>query len=496
MTNKQNLTHLTIAEALTGLKAKEFTATELTQAHVDRAQEMAPLNAFITTTFDQALAAAKTADTRLMKGEGRVLEGIPIGMKDLFCTKGIRTTAASRILGDFIPPYESTISQKLLDAGTITLGKTNLDEFAMGSANLTSAFGPALSPWKNDKGVHYVPGGSSGGSTAAVSSFSAMAATGTDTGGSIRQPAAFTGLVGLKPTYGRCSRYGVIAFASSLDQAGPIARTVDDTALMLQTMAGYDPMDATSVNVPVPNYLEEMKGSIKGLKIGLPTQCRLDDLRSDVSHLWDEAARVLTEAGAHVVPVELPLLKYALPTYYIIAPAEASSNLARYDGVRYGARVEGNSLDELYMNTRSAGFGPEVKRRIFVGTYVLSSGYYDAYYVRAQKVRSQMIADYKNAFSQVDLILTPSAPTPAFVMGEEPKDPVTMYMNDIFTVSANLAGLPGISIPFGLSTEKLPLGMQLIAPAFQEGLLLRAGQILYDNAQVNPLTALKEANAK
>ncbi len=496
MTDKSSLTHLTITQALEGLRTKAFSALELTQAHVDRAQETAPLNAFITTTFEQAIERAKHSDLRLAKGETRPLEGIPIGMKDLFCTKGIRTTAASKILGDFIPPYESTISQKLLEAGTISLGKTNLDEFAMGSANLTSAFGPALSPWKDGAGTHCVPGGSSGGSTAAVASFSAMAATGTDTGGSIRQPASFTGLVGLKPTYGRCSRYGVIAFASSLDQAGPITRTVEDCALMLQAMAGYDTLDATSVNVPVPDYLQEMKGSLQGLKIGLPTQCRLDDLRPDVAALWDKAADVLTQAGAHVIPIELPLLKYALPAYYIIAPAEASSNLARYDGVRYGARVEGDSLDALYMNTRSAGFGDEVKRRIFVGTYVLSSGYYDAYYVRAQKLRARMIEDFKQAFSQVDLILTPSAPTPPFVIGGEPKDPVTMYMNDIFTVSANLAGLPGISIPFGLSSEHLPLGMQLLAPAFQEGLLLRAGKVLYDNAETHPLTALKEANRK
>ena len=495
MTNQQNLTHLTLQEATHGLKTKAFTAHELVSAHVARAEETASLNAFITPTFERALAAAHASDQRIAKEDAKPLEGIPLAMKDLFCTAGVRTTAGSKILDNFIPPYESTVSQKLLEAGCITLGKANLDEFAMGSANLTSAYGPALSPWKAMSGAHCVPGGSSGGSTAAVASFSAMGATGTDTGGSIRQPAAFTGLVGMKPTYGRCSRYGVIAFASSLDQAGTLTRTVEDTALMLQAMAGYDAKDATSVNVPVPDYLTEMQGSLKGLKVGLPTQCRLEDLRADVATLWDEAAQVLREAGAEVVPVELPMLKYALPAYYIIAPAEASSNLARYDGVRYGVRVEGNSLDELYMNSRAAGFGDEVKRRIFVGTFVLSSGYYDAYYVKALKLRARMIEDFKIAFTQADLILTPSAPTPAFALGEEPKDPITMYMNDIFTVSANLAGLPGISIPFGLSTpEKLPLGLQLLAPAFQEGLLLRAGKILYQNARVNPLEALKEAN--
>jgi aspartyl-tRNA(Asn)/glutamyl-tRNA(Gln) amidotransferase subunit A len=493
MPSNKDLIFLTIQDALKGLIHKDFTAQELVEAHMSQMGATQNLNAYITQTFDQALNAAKESDVRIAQGEARPLDGIPIATKDLFCTKGVRTTAGSKILENFVPPYESTIGQKLLDAGVIILGKTNMDEFAMGSSNITSAYGPTLSPWKTPENKHCLPGGSSGGSAAAVASFSAMAATGTDTGGSIRQPAAFSGIVGVKPTYGRCSRFGVIAFASSLDQAGPLTRTVEDSALMLQHMSGFDERDPTSIHKTVPNFCDEIGRSVKGLKIGIPEECRMEGMRDDVLELWQKASQVLQEAGAIVKPISLPMLKYALPTYYIIAPAEASSNLARYDGVRFGLRVEGESLDELYMQTRAAGFGPEVKRRIITGTHVLSSGFYDAYYVKAQKLRACIIQDFQKNFTDVDMILTPSAPTPAFALGEEPKDPVTMYMNDIYTVIANLAGLPGISIPFGLSKpEGLPLGVQLIAPAFEEGLLFKAGHVLYAAAEKDPIQALRE----
>ena len=493
--NANHLVFLSITEALKGLHEKKWSSHELVQAHLERIEETQPLNAFLTVTADSALEAARHADENRAQGHAFLLEGIPIAHKDLFCTKGIRTTAASKILGSFVPPYESTVSQKLKDSGAICLGKTNLDEFAMGSTTTTSAFGPTLSPWRNGRGEPCVPGGSSGGSAAAVASFSAMGATGTDTGGSIRQPASFSGLVGLKPTYGRCSRFGIIAFASSLDQPGPLTRTVEDAALMLQSMAGYDPQDSTSINCPVPDYQKAVGQSIKGLRVGIHKECAEGGLADDVARLWQYSADVLREAGAHVCEVSLPHLSYSVPVYYIIAPAEASSNLARYDGVRYGVRVDGNNLNHMYEKTRGAGFGKEVKRRILVGTYVLSVGYYDAYYVQAQKVRQLIVQDFKKAYEQVDLLLMPTAPTAAYSLADEPKDPVTMYMNDIFTVPASLAGLPGISIPMGLSDqEKLPLGMQLVAPAFQEETLLSAGQVLFTGAQKDPVAALREIN--
>ncbi len=473
------LTHLTIAEARAGLAARQFSARELAEAHVKAVEEIRPLNAFLTETPEQALAMAAAADARLAKGEAGWLEGIPLAIKDLFCTDGVRTTAASKILGNFIPPYESTVTANLWRQGAVMLGKTNLDEFAMGSSNMTSAFGPVESPWRR-KGDNrkLVPGGSSGGSAAAVAARAAIAAIGTDTGGSIRQPGALSGIVGMKPTYGRCSRWGVVAFASSLDQPGPMTRTVRDTAIMLRAMAGHDPKDSTSVPRPVPDYEKALTGDIRGLKVGIPKEYRIDGMPAEIEALWQQGIAWMKAAGCEIRDISLPHTKYALPAYYIVAPAEASSNLARYDGVRYGLRVEGESLIDMYERTRGAGFGAEVRRRVLIGTYVLSAGYYDAYYIKAQKVRARIAEDFAQAYREVDVILTPATPGPAFAIGEKMDDPIAMYLNDVFTVPVNLSGLPGISVPAGLTADGLPLGLQLIGRAFDEETLLRAADVV------------------
>ncbi|HEY5211276.1 MAG TPA: Asp-tRNA(Asn)/Glu-tRNA(Gln) amidotransferase subunit GatA [Stellaceae bacterium] len=473
------LTRLTLVEARDGLRARQFSARELTAAHLDAMAAARSLNAFVTETPEHALAQAAASDARLARGEGGALDGVPLAIKDLFCTKDILTTACSRILDGFIPPYESTVTAKLWDAGAVMLGKTSLDEFAMGSSNATSCYGPVENPWRR-RGDNrpLVPGGSSGGSAAAVAARLALGATGTDTGGSIRQPASFCGVVGMKPTYGRCSRWGVIAFASSLDHPGPITRTVRDAALMLQTMAGHDPKDATSAPISVPDFAASLTGDIRGLRIGIPQEYRVDGMPHEIEALWRRGVEWIRDAGAEPVEISLPMTKYALATYYIIAPAEASSNLARYDGVRFGLRVPGDSLDAMYENTRAAGFGAEVKRRILIGTYVLSAGYYDAYYVRAQKIRTLIARDFQEAFTRCDAILTPTTPSPAFALGEKQDDPITMYLNDVFTVPADLAGLPAISVPAGLSDDGLPLGLHVIGRAFDEETMFRvAGAI-------------------
>jgi aspartyl-tRNA(Asn)/glutamyl-tRNA(Gln) amidotransferase subunit A len=464
------LTHMTIAEAGAALAARKISAVELAQAHNAAIAALNPrLNAYITPTPELALEQAKAADARLAAGQGGPLTGIPLAIKDLFCTAGVRTTAASRILEPFVPPYESTVTQKLLDAGAVFLGKANLDEFAMGSSNMTSGYGPVENPWKREgSDARLVPGGSSGGSAAAVAARLALGATGTDTGGSIRQPAAFTGLAGIKPTYGRCSRFGIIAFASSLDQAGPMARNVEDCAIMLQAMAGFDAKDSTSAERAVPDFGAAVRRGVKGLRIGIPAEYRVDGMSAEISALWDKGIALLREQGAEIVEISLPHTKYGLPVYYIVAPAEASSNLARYDGVRFGARVDGDDLIDMYERTRAAGFGAEVKRRIMIGTYVLSAGYYDAYYLRAQKIRALILRDFTEAFGKVDAILTPTAPSAAFGIGEKMDDPVTMYLNDVFTVPASLAGVPAMSVPAGLSAEGLPLGLQVIGRHFDE----------------------------
>ena len=475
-----NLNRLTIAQARDGLAKGDFTSAELTEAHLSAMDRHRGLNAFITETPDLARAQAQASDARRRSGTVGALEGIPLGIKDLFCTKGVRTTAASKILGDFVPPYESTVSGKLADAGALSLGKLNLDEFAMGSANITSAFGPVINPWKrqSDPNAQLVPGGSSGGSAAAIAAHLVMGATGTDTGGSIRQPAAFCGITGIKPTYGRCSRWGIVAFASSLDQAGPMARTVRDCAIMLSVMAGHDPKDSTSAPVAVPNFEAALTGDIRGLKVGIPREYRVDGVPAEIQAMWDKGAQWLRDAGAEVVDISLPATKYALATYYIIAPAECSSNLARYDGVRYGMRVEGKTLDDMYLDTRAQGFGAEVKRRIMIGTYVLSHGYYDAYYIKAQKVRRLIAMDFAKAFESVDVILTPTAPSAAFGLGEKTDDPVTMWLNDIFTIPTSMAGLPGLSLPAGLDGDGLPLGLQLIGRPFDEETVLKVADVM------------------
>jgi aspartyl-tRNA(Asn)/glutamyl-tRNA(Gln) amidotransferase subunit A len=480
-----NLTDLTIVGTRAGLDAGEFSARELAQAHIEAMAQHKTLNAFITETPDVALAAADEADARRAKGESAgPMDGIPIAMKDLFCTEGVRSTAGSHILEPFVPPYESTVSAKLKAGGSVMLGKANLDEFAMGSANITSYYGPVTNPWVAGGGDNRqrVPGGSSGGSAAAVAARIAIAATGTDTGGSIRQPASFCGIVGMKPTYGRCSRWGIVAFASSLDQAGPMTRTVEDAATMLQVMAGHDPKDSTSAPYETPNFSEKLRAGVKGMRIGVPKEYRVDGMPAEIDRVWNQGADWLRAQGAEIVDISLPHTKYALPTYYIIAPAEASSNLARYDGVRYGLRVPGKDLKEMYENTRAEGFGAEVKRRIMIGTYVLSAGYYDAYYLKAQKVRSLILKDFTDAFENVDAILTPTAPSAAFVLGEKQDDPVQMYLNDVFTVPASMAGLPAISVPGGLSDEGLPLGLHLIGKPFDEVTLFQAAQALEDVA--------------
>jgi aspartyl-tRNA(Asn)/glutamyl-tRNA(Gln) amidotransferase subunit A len=477
------LTELTMTQALAGLAKGSFSARELAEAHLAVMERHRGLNAFITETPEKALAMAGESDARRKRGEVGLLEGIPLGIKDLFCTEGVLTTAGSHILDGFKPPYESTVTAKLWQAGAAMLGKLNMDEFAMGSSNTTSYHGNVKNPWtRRGDNRDLVPGGSSGGSAAAVAARMAMAATGTDTGGSIRQPAAFCGLVGIKPTYGRCSRWGIVAFASSLDQAGPLARSVEDAALMLQVMAGHDPKDSTSVDLPVPDYRAGLGAGVKGLRIGIPREYRMDGMAAEIGALWAKGAEWLKAAGAEIVDISLPHTKYALPTYYIIAPAEASSNLARYDGVRFGLRVPGGSLDEMYENTRAAGFGAEVKRRVLIGTYVLSAGYYDAYYLKAQRLRSLILGDFTKAFEKVDAILTPATPTPAFAVGERMDDPIAMYLNDVFTVPVNLAGLPGISVPAGLSEDGLPLGLQLLGRAFDEATLFRTARTIEEAA--------------
>jgi len=489
------LTNLTMADARKALAAKEFTAIELVDAHIKQAEKAKSLNAFVTETFDLAREQAKASDARIAKGEAGAMEGLPIGMKDLFCTEGVRTTACSKILSNFVPPYESTVSGNLKKAGAVTIGKTALDEFAMGSSNMTSAFGNVENPWKrkSDPSVKLVPGGSSGGSASAIASRSVMAATGTDTGGSIRQPAAFCGIVGIKPTYGRCSRWGVVAFASSLDQAGPMTRSVRDAAIMLGAMAGHDPKDSTSAPMPVPNFEAALTGDIRGLKVGIPKEYRPDGLSAEIQALWDNGIAMLKDAGATPVEISLPHTKYALATYYIIAPAECSSNLARYDGLRYGVRVEGKTLDEMYSKSRAAGFGKEVRRRILVGTYVLSAGYYDAYYAKAQKVRRLIADDFAKAFQTVDVILTPTAPSAAFGMGETDDNPVTMWLNDVFTIPTSMAGLPGLSLPGGLSADGLPLGLQLIGRPFDEETVLRVADVMEKAVGFNALPTFVEA---
>lgn len=476
-----DLTSLTLAEARKGLAAKTFTSLELTDAHLSAIEKARVLNAFVMETPDRARDMAKAVDEKIAKGEGGPLAGIPLGIKDLFATKGVRTTACSKILGNFVPTYESTVTSQLWRDGAVMLGKLNNDEFAMGSANETSCFGPVGNPWRRDgSNTTLVPGGSSGGSASAVAALLCMGATATDTGGSIRQPAAFTATVGIKPTYGRCSRWGIVAFASSLDQAGPIARSVRDSAMLLRSMAGHDPKDTTSVDIPVPDYEAAIGKSVKGMKIGIPKEYRLEGMPAEIEKLWSEGAAWLKAAGAELVEVSLPHTKYALPAYYIVAPAEASSNLARYDGVRYGLREQGRNINELYENTRAEGFGAEVRRRIMIGTYVLSAGYYDAYYLRAQKVRTLIKKDFEDCFAKgVNAILTPATPSAAFGIGEKGgADPVEMYLNDIFTVTVNMAGLPGIAVPAGKDAQGLPLGLQLIGRPFEEETLFSLGDVI------------------
>ncbi len=477
-----DLTSLTIAKAREGLRAGEFSAIELADAYLAAMDEAKALNAYITPVADKARQMARACDKRIAAGEAGPLEGIPLGIKDLFCTSGVLTTAASHILDGFVPEYESRVTQNLWDAGAVMLGKLNLDEFAMGSSNETSYYGNVVNPWRReDEEIALVPGGSSGGSAAAVAAGLCAAATGTDTGGSIRQPASFTGLVGFKPTYGRCSRWGIVAFASSLDQAGPLTRDVRDAAIMTGVMAGFDPMDSTSINIDVPDYEAALTGDVRGLKVGIPREYQVDGMDGEITALWERGADWLKSAGAEIVEVSLPNTHLALPAYYIVAPAEASSNLARYDGVKYGLRVDGGDIISMYENTRAAGFGAEVKRRVMIGAYVLSAGYYDAYYLKAQQVRTMIKADFDKVFEKVDVLLTPTTPNAAFAPGEI-TDPVTMYLNDVFTVTANLAGLPGISIPAGLSGAGLPLGLQLIGKPFGEETLLRTAGVMEEAA--------------
>jgi aspartyl-tRNA(Asn)/glutamyl-tRNA(Gln) amidotransferase subunit A len=474
-----DLTRLTIASARDGLAGGRFSAVELARAHLDGMTAARDLNAFITEAPDLALTLAEASDARRAKGNALgPLDGIPIAIKDLFCTEGVRTTAGSHILDNFVPPYESTVTARLRAAGAVVLGKTNLDEFAMGSSNTTSYFGPVKNPWGPRDGRELVPGGSSGGSAAAVAAGLCLGATGTDTGGSIRQPASFCGIVGIKPTYGRCSRWGIVAFASSLDQAGPMTRSVRDAAILLGGMAGHDPRDSTSAPVEVPDFEAPVAWGVRGLRVGIPKEYRIEGMSAEIEDLWRQGEAWLREAGAEIREVSLPHTRYALATYYIIAPAEASSNLARYDGVRFGLRVPGETLDEMYMNTRGEGFGAEVRRRILIGTYVLSAGYYDAYYRKAQQVRALIARDFARAFEQVDVILTPTAPSDAFAIGDKTDDPITMYLNDVFTVPTSLAGLPGISVPAGLSGRGLPLGLQLVGRPFDEETVLRTAAVL------------------
>ncbi|AUQ49385.1 glutamyl-tRNA(Gln) amidotransferase subunit A [Phaeobacter inhibens] len=482
------LNKLTLSDARDALRKGETTSVELTEACLKAIDAADALNAFVHRTPEIALERAKAADARIKAGDAPAMCGLPIGIKDLFCTKGVASQAASGILEGFKPEYESTVSQQLQDAGAVMLGKLNMDEFAMGSSNETSVYGNAVSPWRrgNDT-AELTPGGSSGGSASAVAADLCLAATGTDTGGSIRQPAAFTGITGIKPTYGRCSRWGVVAFASSLDQAGPMTKSVRDAAMMLEAMCGHDPKDSTSADLAVPNFEAMLTGDIKGKKIGIPREYRMDGMPGEIEKLWSEGAEMLRAAGAEIVDISLPHTKYALPAYYVIAPAEASSNLARYDGVRYGQRATleaGDGITEMYEKTRAAGFGHEVQRRVMVGTYVLSAGFYDAYYNRARKVRTLIKKDFEDVFAQgIDAILTPATPSAAFGLGEMiDADPVQMYLNDVFTVTVNLAGLPGISVPAGVDAQGLPLGLQLIGRPWEEGDLLNTAYALEEAA--------------
>lgn len=477
--------NLTVEAAISGLKNKEFSAVELAESYNKAAAESSS-NAYITLTPEIAIEQAKLSDKKIASGDAGLLEGVPIAVKDLFCTKGVQTTAASKILKGFVPTYESKVSENLFSQGAVMVGKSNLDEFAMGSANITSHFGSVANPWKdkNNPERELVPGGSSGGSAAAVAEDIAISSLGTDTGGSIRQPASFCGLVGMKPTYGRCSRWGTVAFASSLDQAGPISKTVKDAALVLQSISGFDAQDSTSVDIEVPDWYSNINTDLKGKKIGIPKEYNIDGVPEEIKNIWEKGSKWLEEQGAEIVEISLPHTKYALPVYYVIAPAEASSNLSRYDGVRYGHRTEEEikSLDEMYELTRSEGFGDEVKRRIMIGTYVLSHGYYDAYYLKAQRVRNLIAQDFTNAFEKVDAILTPTAPSAAFAKGENQDDPVKMFLNDVFTVPASLAGIPGISVPAGLDKNGLPLGLQILSKPWDEQSVFNVAQAIEDAA--------------
>jgi aspartyl-tRNA(Asn)/glutamyl-tRNA(Gln) amidotransferase subunit A len=473
------LTDLSLAAMRDGLRAKAFSAAELADAHIAAVEAARGLNAFIVETPEHGRAAAAAADLALAKGEAKALSGIPLGIKDLFATEGVQTTAASKILEGFVPQYESTVTAKLFADGAGMLGKLNMDQFAMGSSNETSAFGNVLSPWRGQGNAALVPGGSSGGSSSAVAAFLCAGATGTDTGGSIRQPAAFTGIAGIKPTYGRCSRWGIVAFASSLDQAGPMARDVRDCAILLKSMCGFDPKDSTSLDVAVPDFEAALSGDLRGKRVGIPKEYRLDGTPPEIEALWQQGIGWLRDAGAEVVDVSLPHTKYALPTYYIVAPAEASSNLARYDGVRYGQRVDpGGTLADMYEATRAAGFGAEVRKRILIGTYVLSAGYYDAYYLQAQKVRALIARDFELAWDKCDVLLTPTAPSAAFAFGAKSDDPIAMYLNDVFTVPSSLAGLPAMSVPAGLDADGLPLGLHIIGKPLDEQGVLNASYAL------------------
>lgn len=486
------LTNITIAEALKGLENKDFTAVELAQAHIDAIEAARNLNAFVTETPDLALEQAAESDKRRASNDARDLDGIPISVKDLFCTKDVQTTASSHILEGFIPKYESTVTQKVFADGAVMLGKTNMDEFAMGASTTTSYFGNTINPWKSKSNPEkdLVPGGSSGGSAASVAARLALGSLGSDTNGSIRQPSSFCGVTGIKPTYGRCSRWGMVAFASSLDQAGVFARNAEDCALLLKSISGFDPKDSTSADKEVPDFAAALTGDAKGIKIGIPKEFRIDGMPEEIEKLWQQGSEWLKEAGAEIVDISLPHSQKAVPAYYIIAPAEASSNLARYDGVRYGLRVEGEDLNDTYEKTRAEGFGDEVKRRIMIGTYALSSGYYDAYYTKAQKVRRLIFNDFREAYKQCDVILTPTSPSAAFPIGERLDDPVKMYLEDIFTSPASLAGLPGMSVPAGLSSDGLPLGLQIIGRPWDEETVLRVGDVMEKAANFTAEPAL------
>lgn len=476
------INELTVCETLDGLKSKKFSATEVFSSYASEMEKRRNLNAYVLETLELAKDQAKVSDTNYANGTNRELEGIPLGIKDLFCTKGIRTTSCSKILENFVPPYESTVTDKLFKSGAVCLGKLNMDEFAMGSSNKTSCFGPAINPWKEE--LKLTPGGSSGGSASAVAANMCAAATGSDTGGSIRMPSAYCGVTGIKPTYGRCSKYGMIAYASSLDQAGIIGKDVKDTALLLKLISGYDDKDANSCNLAVPDFVSSVGQSVKGLKIGIPREYRPCHLNSDICKNWDKAGKILESLGAEIVEVHMPHTEYALPAYYTIAMSEVSSNLAKFDGIRYGLRVDGETLDDIYINSRTEGFGDEVKRRIMLGTYLLSAGHYDAYYLRAQKIRQLVRNDFDNVFKKCDVLLTPTTVTPAFSLeaAEVDSNPVDMYLNDIFTVPINLAGVPSMSLPIGLTSDGLPLGIQLIAKPFDEESIFKAAYAIETEA--------------